>query len=63
MSSTVRPPPSIPTNGNGVAPADAAASESDPVDHVTRNVERASHAQGRPLLARLTAPRRLSGSS
>jgi uncharacterized membrane protein YphA (DoxX/SURF4 family) len=57
MSSTVRPPPSIPTSGNGVAPADAPAPNSAAVDHLTRTIERASHAQGRPLLTRLTAPR------
>jgi hypothetical protein len=57
MSSTVRPPPSIPADGNGVAPADATASKSDVVDDATRTVDRASHAQGVPLLARLTAAR------
>jgi uncharacterized membrane protein YphA (DoxX/SURF4 family) len=36
-------------------PAGAAPSGSDAVDHVARTIERASHAQGRPLLARLTA--------
>src|SRR3984885_15007509 len=57
MSSTVRPPPSIPTASNGVPPADAPASQPNAVDDVTRTIERASHAQGRPLLTRLSAPR------
>jgi len=57
MSSTVRPPPSIPTASNGAAPADAPGSQPNVGDDVTRTTERASHAQGRPLLTRLSAPR------